>query len=304
MFAPEQWPPYCIKANGCEVVDLDGRSYLDFTMNGVGSCLLGYAHPAVSAAVIERVQAGSMSSLNYPEEVDLAELLIGMHPWAEQMRMARTGGEAMAVAVRILRAATKRDIVAFCGYHGWADWYLAANLNADSALDGHLIPGLSPVGVPRGLRNTALPFNYNKIEELQRIVEMHGERLAAVVMEPTRIFPPQAGFLEGVRDLCNRCGARLAFDEVTTGFRLHFGGVHLKYGIEPDMAIFAKSLGNGHPIAAIIGTAHTMRAAQGNRSRSQIADASFSWIWYCRAMDGKDRRIREKDREILELKLL
>lgn len=262
MYAPEQWPPYYTTARGCEVVDLDGQRYLDFTMNGVGSCLLGYAHPAVTAAVVDRVLAGSMSSLNCPEEVELAELLIGMHPWAEQMRMARTGGEALAVAVRILRAATKRDVIAFCGYHGWSDWYLAANLNADSALDGHLIPGLNPVGVPRGLRDTALPFSYNKIEELERIIETHGERLAAVVMEPTRIYPPQPGFLEAVRDLCHRCGARLAFDEVTTGFRLHRGGVHLKYGVEPDMAIFAKALGNGHPIAAILGKAQTMRAAQ------------------------------------------
>jgi glutamate-1-semialdehyde 2,1-aminomutase len=262
MYAPEQWPPYYKHASGCEVTDLDGRLYVDFTMNGIGSCLLGYAHPAVTAAVVDRIRAGSMSSLNCPEEIELAELLIEMHPWAEQMRMARTGGEAMAVAVRILRAATKRDVIAFCGYHGWADWYLAANLNADSALDGHLIPGLSPAGVPRGLRDTALPFTYNEIEGLERIVRAHGDRLAAVVMEPTRIHLPRPGFLEGVRSLCDQCGARLAFDEVTTGFRLHQGGVHLKFGVEPDMAIFAKALGNGHPIAAVIGKANTMQAVQ------------------------------------------
>lgn len=262
MYAPNQWPPYYKSASGCEVIDLDDRRYLDFATSGIGSCLLGFAHPAVTAAVVERVKTGSMSSLNCPEEVELAEMLIAMHPWAQQMRMTRTGGEAMAVAVRILRAASKRDVIAFCGYHGWADWYLAANLSADSALDGHLLPGLSPAGVPRGLRDTALPFTYNKIEELQRIVDTYGERLAAVVMEPTRILSPQPGFLEAVSDLCRRCGARLAFDEITTGFRLHRGGVHMKYGIEPDMAIFAKALGNGHPIAAIIGKEPTMRAVQ------------------------------------------
>ena len=166
------------------------------------------------------------------------------------------------MAVRILRAATKRDVIAFCGYHGWSDWYLAANLNADSALDGHLLPGLSPVGVPRGLRGTALPFTYNKIDELERIVKEHGMQLAAVIMEPTRNCDPEPGFLEGVRGLCDECGARLAFDEVPVGFRLHRGGGHMKYGIEPDMAVFAKALGNGHPIAAIIGKANTMQATQ------------------------------------------
>jgi glutamate-1-semialdehyde 2,1-aminomutase len=262
LFAPGQWPAYFAEAHGCEIIDLDGRHYLDFSHNGVGACLLGYGHPAVSADVVRRVTRGVVSTLNVPEEVELAKRLLALHPWAEQVRFARGGGEALAIAVRIARAATRRDVIAFCGYHGWCDWYLAANLHADNALDGHLLPGLSPAGVPRGLQGSALPFPYNDLEGLHRIVREHGPRLAAVVMEPTRNTEPKPGFLEGVRSLCDECGARLVFDEVTTGFRLRRGGVHLAYGIFPDVAMFAKSLGNGHPIAAVIGKATTMEAAQ------------------------------------------
>lgn len=262
MFAPERWPAYYSEARGCEVTDLDGRRYLDFTHNGVGACLLGYAHPRVTAAVVERIQRGSMCSLNNPEEVALARKLIELHPWAEQARFARCGGESLAIAVRIARAATGRDVIAFCGYHGWNDWYLAANLSADKALDGHLLPGLSPAGVPRGLQGTALPFGYNRLEELAAIVRDHGKNLAAVVMEPTRNTPPWPEFLPGVRQLCDETGAKLVFDEVTTGLRFRQGGVHLDYGVTPDMAVFAKALGNGHPIGAVIGRADTMEAAQ------------------------------------------
>jgi glutamate-1-semialdehyde 2,1-aminomutase len=242
--------------------------------------------------------------LNCPEEVQLARELIDMHPWAEQARFARTGGEALAIAVRIARAATGRDIVAFCGYHGWSDWYLAANLDEDRALDGHLLPGLSPLGVPRGLAGTALPFAYNRLEELERIVETQGERLAAVVMEPTRSVPPAPGFLEGVRTLCDECGAKLVFDEVTTGFRLRLGGVHLDYGVTPDAAVFAKALGNGHPIAAVIGKAATMQAAQETFISSTYwtdgvgPAAALAFIDVCREVDvaGHVRQIGERFR--------
>lgn len=261
-YAPDKWPAYYSEARGCEVFDMDGRRYLDFATSGIGACLLGYNHPAVTDAVLRRVQLGSMATLNSPEEVELSKLILEMHPWANKVRLARSGGEALAVAVRIARAGTQRDVVAFCGYHGWSDWYLAANLGADDALAGHLLSGLSPAGVPKALRGTALPFKYNQIDELRAIVREHGSRLAAVMMEPTRSAMPDSGFLEDVRQICDESGARLIFDEVTTGFRLHRGGVHLQLGVTPDMAVFAKALGSGHPIAAIIGQATAMDAAQ------------------------------------------
>ena len=265
MFAPGLWPAYAREARGCEVIDLDGRRFIDMTTSGIGSCLLGYADPDVTEAVQRRIALGSMSSLNAVEDVELAELLIELHPWAEQVRYARSGGESMSVAVRIARAATGRDKVAFCGYHGWSDWYLAANVNpagAKDSLQGHLLPGLAPNGVPRGLAGTALPFTYNRLQELEQLVARHGDELAAVVMEPTRSTDPEPGFLEGVRELCDRCGATLIFDEISSGWRMHLGGAHLKYGVMPDVAVFAKALGNGHPMAAIIGRRRVMEAAQ------------------------------------------
>jgi len=261
-FAPGLWPAYYSKAKGYEVWDLDGKRYLDFCGMGVGTCSLGYADPDVNLAVHTAINNGSMSQLNCPEEVELAELLIGLHPWADMARFTRTGGEACAVAVRIARAATRKDKVAFCGYHGWHDWYISSNLADQGNLDGQLLPGLEPVGVPRQLANTAFPFNYNRLDELEAIVSEHGDDLGVIIMEPERYIPPKPGFLEGVRAIANQLGAVLIADEVTSGFRINLGGAHLTKNFEPDMAVFGKALGNGFPIAAVIGKRPVMDAAQ------------------------------------------
>jgi len=245
-----------------EVIDLDGNVWVDMSIMGVGACVLGYADPEVDGAVKAAIDSGSMCTLNAPEEVELAELLCELHPWAQMVRYARSGGEAMSIAVRIARAFTRRDRVAFCGYHGWADWYLAANLGEDDALDGHLMPGLEPAGVPRSLRGTALPFHYNRIDELKSIVDANWGNLGAIVMEPQRGQPPAPGFLQEVRDIASEVGAVLIFDEITTGFRMMTGGIHLLLGVEPDMAVFAKSMANGYPMAAVIGKEEVMQAAQ------------------------------------------
>ena len=262
MFLPEQWPSYFSKARGVEVWDLDYNCYIDMSYNGLGACVLGVADPDVDGAVRAAIDMGSMSTLNCPEEVALAELLCELHPWAQMVRYARSGGEAMAIAVRIARAATGRDTIAFCGYHGWHDWYLSANLAEEDVLDGHLIPGLDPAGVPRGLQGTALPFRYNHIDELEAIVAEHTGGLAAIVMEPIRDSEPESGFLENIREMATKAGAVLVFDEVSAGFRLNTGGSHLLYGVTPDIAVFAKAIGNGYPMAAIIGTRDVMEAAQ------------------------------------------
>ncbi len=260
-FAPDQWPAYFSRAQGATVWDLDDRKYTDMSFNGIGACLLGFAHPKVTEAVTKRIANGSMCTLNAPEEVALADRLCEIHPWAEQARFARTGGEVCAAAVRIARATTGRDIVAVCGYHGWQDWYLAANLGENDALKGHLLPGLSPDGVPSALRGTTLAFTANDGTGFEQLLNEHGDRLAAVIMEPCRYHDPEPGFLETVRRGCTKHGALLIFDEITIGWRLHFGGAHLKLGVTPDMAVFAKSLGNGHPMAAVIGTEAAMAGA-------------------------------------------
>ena len=227
LHAPEQWPPYYARAKGAEVWDLDGRKFVDMSYAGIGSCILGYADADVDDAVRAAIDAGSMCTLNAPEEVELADLLCELHPWGDMVRYARCGGEAMAVAVRIARARSGREKVAFCGYHGWHDWYLAANLPQGDALDGHLLPGLAPAGVPASLSGTALPFHYNRLDELERIVAANRGELAAIVMEPVRSTEPLAGFLESVRALADDTGAVLVFDEVTAAFRATTGGIHL-----------------------------------------------------------------------------
>jgi glutamate-1-semialdehyde 2,1-aminomutase len=262
MFLPERWPSYYASARGAEVTDLDGRRYLDFSIMGIGACILGYADPDVDGAVKRVIDAGSACTLNPPEEVELAELLCELHPWADMVRFARSGGEAMSVAVRIARAHKRRGKVAFSGYHGWTDWYLAANLGESTALDGHLLPGLDPGGVPRELRGSALPFHYNKLDELKAIVDAHRGELAAIVMEPRRDEPPAPGFLENVRQIADDIGAVLIFDEVTTGFRQCVGGIHLTMGVNPDIAVFAKAMANGYAMSAIIGRGEVMEAAQ------------------------------------------
>jgi len=261
MFAPDQWPAYFREARGCEIWDLDGRHYYDMSHNGVGSCPLGYCDPDVTQAVIERVQRGTMCTLNAPEEVELADRLCEIHPWADQVRFARCGGESCAIAVRIARATTDRSVVAICGYHGWYDWYLAANLGEDDALRGHLLPGLNPLGVPRELRGTAVTFAYGDRDAFQRVLDAHGDRLAAVIMEPCRYQDPEPGFLEFIRDGTHAQGALLIFDEITIGWRLCYGGAHLRFGVHPDIAVFAKALGSGYPIGAVIGTRAAMEGA-------------------------------------------
>lgn len=261
MFLPEQWPAYFKKAKGVEVWDLDDNKFIDMSTMGIGSCILGYADPDVNRAVKKVIDEGSMCTLNSPEEIELAELLLKLHPWARQVRYARTGGEAMAIAVRIARAYTDKEKVAFCGYHGWQDWYISSNLADDKNLDGHLLPGLEPRGIPRGLKGTAIPFNYNKIEELKDIVSKNKD-IGVIVVEPIRYQEPQNNFLGKIRKITNKIGAVLIFDEVSSGWRFSVGGVHLKYGVNPDIVVFAKGMSNGFPMAAIIGKKKVMEAAQ------------------------------------------
>ena len=261
MFLPDQWPTYFSRAKGCRIWDLDGHEFIDMSIMGIGTNVLGYGHSEVDAAVRRTIDDGNMSTLNCPEEVYLAERLIEMHPWADMVRLARTGGEANSITIRIARAASGKDKVAICGYHGWHDWYLSANLGDDKNLAGHLLPGLEPKGVPQSLRGTVFPFNYNKFTELEALVNT--QDIGVIMMEVTRNQGPQDNFLQRVRQLATARGIVLIFDECTSGFRQSFGGLHLIYGVEPDMAIFGKALGNGYAITATIGRREVMEAAQG-----------------------------------------
>lgn len=260
MFLPEQWPAYFSKAKGCQVWDLDGNRYTDMCIMGIGTNILGYGHEEVDEAVRQTVDTGNMSTFNCPEEVYLSEKLVEIHPWADMVRLARSGGEANAIAIRIARAASGRDKVAVCGYHGWHDWYLSANLGDGENLAGHLLPGLDPKGVPQNLRGTVFPFNYNNYQQLEDLVNAHD--IGVIKMEVVRNMGPEDNFLHKVRHLATQRGIVLIFDECTSGFRETFGGLHKKYGVEPDMAMFGKALGNGYGITATIGRREIMEAAQ------------------------------------------
>jgi len=260
MFLPDYWPTYFSKAKGCKVWDLDGKQYTDMSIMGIGTNILGYGHPEVDATVREVVDTGNMATFNCPEEVYLAEKLVEMHPWADMVRLARTGGEANAIAIRIARAAAGKDKVAVCGYHGWHDWYLSANLGDDKNLDGHLLPGLEPNGVPRSLKDTIFTFQYNDFSSLVNLINLHD--IGTIKMEVARNGGPENDFLQKVRQLATDRGIVLVFDECTSGFRQTFGGLHKLYGVEPDIAIFGKALGNGYAISAIIGRREVMEVAQ------------------------------------------
>ena len=260
-YLPENWPSYYKKAKGCKVWDLNSNKYYDFAQMGVGSCVLGYANYYVNRAVRKAISNGSMATLNSYEEVELAEKLVSLHAWADMARFSRTGGEACSIAVRIARAASGKDKVAFCGYHGWHDWYISSNIEDSKNLNSQLLTGLKPNGVPIQLKGNTLPFMYNDIDSLKNITE-NNKDIGVIIMEPQRTQKMSIKFLKEVRKIATKIGAILIFDEVTSGFRINNGGIHLTTGIDPDMAVFGKALGNGFPISAIIGKKDIMTAAQ------------------------------------------
>lgn len=262
MFAPDIWPAYYSKSKGCRIWDLDQNEFIDMSIMSVGACILGYADDDVDEAVLKAVKDGSNSTLNCYEEVKLAEVLLELHPWFDMVRYARSGGEAMSIAVRLARASTKRDIVLFSGYHGWTDWYLSANLANNKNLDGQLMPGLKPNGVPRSLEGTSIPFEASNIDSLKQKIKGKEKNIAAIVIEPARGDEASKDYLEKLRELSSEINAVLIFDEITSGFRMCLGGIHVKYKVYPDIAVFAKSLANGYAMSAIIGKEFVMKHAE------------------------------------------
>ena len=259
LFSPGAWPCYYSRAKKASVWDLEGTEYLDFTTNGVGACSLGHAYDPVDEAVCQAIKSGVMSSLNAPVEVELAEILLNLNPWASMVRFARTGGEANAISIRIARAYTGKDKVVVCGYHGWHDWYLAANLASNQNLDSHLLEGLNPAGVPKGLAGTVIPMNFNDFGELDFIEK--SDDIAAVKIEVARSKKSDPKFLKMLREICTIKGIVLIFDECTSGFRETYGGIFNIFDVYPDVCMYGKALGNGYAITAVVGVKEVMRSA-------------------------------------------
>ena len=256
---PKYWPSYFKKTKNLHVWDLNNKKYIDM-MCFVGQNILGYSNKIIDEYVTKFAKKGNMSTLNCPEEVELAQKLIDLHPWAGMAKFTRSGGEANAVSIRIARAATGKDHVAICGYHGWHDWYLSVNLKNKNQLNDHLLPGLTPAGVPTQLKGTNHPFKYGDFEEIKRITKKY--KLAAIKMEVGRGTLPDKKFLKKVRNLASKKKIILIFDECTSGFRRNLGGLHLKEKIYPDLCIYGKALGNGYAIAAVLGKKSIMKKAE------------------------------------------
>ncbi|MFO0888022.1 MAG: aminotransferase class III-fold pyridoxal phosphate-dependent enzyme [Isosphaeraceae bacterium] len=283
-------PAYAVSAKGARFLDVDGHEYIDW-VSGIGAIILGYCDPVVDEAVCKQIATGTMYSINHELEIELAEELCRTIPCAEMVRYAKCGGEACAIAARIARGATGRDVLLFCGYHGWHDWYLAANLDAEANLGAHLFPGIEPIGVPRGLAGTAIPFPYGDLPSLGQALDDHKGKVAAVIMEPLRSELPPPGYLAGVRSLCDDHGVILVFDEVSCGFRLRLGGVQEFSGVTPDLAVFAKSISNGYPMGAVVGKRDVMEHA----SRMFISSTYWSDTIGLRAALTTIRELRRRD---------
>jgi glutamate-1-semialdehyde 2,1-aminomutase len=259
-YAPDIWPTYFSKAKGVEIWDIDGDRYIDMAQMGLGTAILGYSNSEVNQAVKEAVDDCVNSTLNAPEEVLLAEKLLELNPFAGGVKFARTGSEAMAIAVRIARAYSGKDKIAFSGYHGWSDWYLAANLESDSNLSDHLLPGLKPKGVPLALCGTTIPFAYNNVDALEALAE--DEDIGVIVIEGARYDFPTPEFISAVQRVAVDKNAVVVVDEITSGWRMTDGGVYKLNGLNPDIVVYGKGMGNGFAISAVIGRKEVMDQAQ------------------------------------------
>ena len=250
----DEWPAYYSRAKGCFIWDLDNKKYIDMFQMGVGTNILGYSNKKINDAVIKNIKKSNLSSFNCPEEVELSRELLKLHKWAGGVKFARTGGEANAIAIRLARIYTKKDNIAVCGYHGWHDWYLSANISNKKNLNNHLINNLEPNGVPKKLKNTVFTFKYNDFESLMKIINTKN-------MEVIRDEYPVNNFLEKIQYICKKKKIVLIFDECTTGFRNNLGGIYSKFKIQPDIVIYGKTLGNGFAINPIIGKKNIMNCA-------------------------------------------
>ena len=259
LYHPNDWPTYYSKGKGIVVTSINNKKYKYFCNMSVGASILGYCDSYVDKIVIQSIKKSVVTTLNNYDEVKLAQELCKIHPWAKKVKFCRSGGEAVSMAVRIARSFSNKSKILFCGYHGWHDWYLAANLQNNKSLNNFLIPGLNPYGVPKELQGTALPFKYNDLYTLKKIIKKNKNKIAAIIMEPQRDIEPKNNFLKKVRNICTKNNLILIFDEITSGFRMCYGGLHLLYKVNPDMAVFAKGISNGYAMAAVIGNNKSMK---------------------------------------------
>ena len=259
MFLPNIWPNYYKKSVGCKIWDLENKSYYDFAGMGVTACSLGYSNRTINKALIKTFKNGSLTTLNSYEEYELAKIFLNIHKWADMAKFCKSGGEACMVAIRIARAYSINENIAFCGYHGWHDWYLSANLQNKKSLDKQLLTGLSTSGVSKSFLGSIFPFLYNDIKSLEKIIKKN--KIGIIIMEPMRSSPPKDNFLKKVRLLANRYKCVLIFDEITSGWRMTVGGIHKIIKVNPDIVVYGKTIANGIPMGVIVGKKNVMNSS-------------------------------------------
>ena len=253
-------PIYAKHAKGSKFTDVDGNQYIDW-INAVTAVILGHSDDVVDDAVKNQIDKGSIYTLNSPLEIELAELLNQEIPSSEMVRYTKGGGDACAVAIRIARGVTGKDKIIISGYHGWHDWYQAANFGADPVTGEFPFAGIEPIGVPQGLAGTIFPFAEGDLDTLTTHLEENKGEVAAIMMEPMRSNLPSDGYLEKVQELAKAYGVILIFDEVSCGWRMSIGGVQKYLGITPDMSVFAKCMSNGYAMGCVVGSKDVMQDA-------------------------------------------
>ena len=256
-FLPIGWPTYYKKAKGIYLWTLDNKKLIDFSIMGVGTAILGYANSYVDNKVKSALQLGINTTLNCLEEFLLAKELLKHDKFAHQVKFAKGGGEAMAIAIRIARSNTRKYKVVFSGYHGWHDWYLSANLSNKKNLNNHLLKNVKPIGIPKNLKNSTIPLKFNDYESLKKIF-IKDNNAGILVIEGARNDYPNPKFVSEINNLKNKKKIIVIIDEITSGWRESLGGVYKKVGIKPDIVVYGKALGNGYPISAVIGKRNLM----------------------------------------------
>ena len=253
-------PVYAKSSSGARFIDIDGNTFLDWK-NAYGAIILGHSNPVVNQAVKTQIDQGSLFTINSDLEVELAELLIENIPSAEMVRYTKGGGEACALAARIARGTTGRDKILFSGYHGWHAWYQAANYLADPITGGYPVTGVEPIGVPKSLKGTAIPFAHEDISMVKNLLNQHKNEIAAIFVEPMMSQEPDKEYLVQLKKLAKEHGCILIFDEVSCGWRIAVGGAQEYIGVTPDMTVLAKGISNGYAMGAVVGSVAAMEPA-------------------------------------------
>ena len=259
-FLPDGWPTYFSKSKEAFIWDLNNKKYLDMTTMGIGTSVIGYNNSFVNDFVKRKIDKGISATLNCYEEYELAKELLKIDKFADQVKFARGGGEAMSLAIRLARAKSKKTKIIFSGYHGWHDWYLAANLANKKNLNNHLLKNLKPLGIPKNLKNTVIPMESNNLNQLKKLTKI--KDIAAIVVEPSRLERLSKEFVRNLNNICKKKKIILIVDEITSGWRDCLGGVYKKIGIKPSLVVYGKAMGNGYAISVVVGKKKVMDIAQ------------------------------------------